>query len=347
VYEITLQESANELVQANLVGVKPGDEVGADDFTLNLFKVDTVMVKFLCSMTLGIEGTRVLYEFLRGISLVRNSDGAKEIRFVEVGDHGLSPDLVDLIKGNEDVVLKILAANPEAVAKFVESELKERDVVALAHRRQQLEFMEKLLSDKDFFTEVREQWNVRGQEAVWQRFFEINPWIFGQGLDMIAFGGVSEERLEQITTGATVAEAGKRVDALLATLGKVRSLCFVEIKHHETKLLQTSEYRPETWGPSMELAGAVAQSHKTVQKALRSIGTKLEEKDEDGFPTGELFFNYAPRSYVVAGTTSQFVQDGFIHEAKFSSFEMFRRNLRCPDVVTFDELLERTRLALG
>ncbi|MFZ1411702.1 MAG: Shedu anti-phage system protein SduA domain-containing protein, partial [Micropruina sp.] len=70
--------------------------------------------------------------------------------------------------------------------------------------------------------------------------------------------------MEQVTTGANIITAGKRIDALLQTNGLVRSLAFAEIKHHRTALLANSSYRSAAWGPSNELAGALVPVQHTV-----------------------------------------------------------------------------------
>ena len=45
---------------------------------------------------------------------------------------------------------------------------------------------------------------------------------------------------------------------------------------------------------------------------------------------------------MIAGRLSEFVSDqGGDHVGKARSFELYRRNLQAPDVITFDELLAR------
>lgn len=82
----------------------------------------------------------------------------------------------------------------------------------------------------------------------------------------------------------------------------------------------------------------------TVQAAAENIRRKLEPTEDDGTPTGEeALFNYDPRAFLVVGSLSQFKTDTGINEQKFRSFELFRRNTRRPEILTFDELYERAR----
>lgn len=179
-------------------------------------------------------------------------------------------------------------------------------------------------------------------EAAWQDFFQRNHWIFGYGLSFQFLGPAYEERLEQTVRGFDVTGRGKRVDLLMRTMGRLNSLCFVEIKKPNTDLLG-GEYRSGTWGPSDELTGAVAQVQTTVQQAMEAIRGKLDPVDGEGWPTGEALFNYEPRSYLVIGNLHEFTKDGRINQNQFRSFELYRRNTWRPEIITFDELLERAR----
>jgi hypothetical protein len=216
-------------------------------------------------------------------------------------------------------------------------------VVAFAYRKKQLEIFEKLLSDESFFESKRIEWKASGTEAVWQKFFESNPWIFGYGLNYIFTSRLDDRKLEQVTTGYAFQQSGKRTDALMKTQGFISSLCFVEIKTHNTLLLHKEPYRAESWRISEDLAGSVAQVQKTIQKAVKSIQTKIELEHRGGEPTGEIAFLYQPKAYVVIGCLDEFVTPMGINEQQFSSFELFRRNVINPEIITFDELFERAK----
>jgi hypothetical protein len=141
------------------------------------------------------------------------------------------------------------------------------------------------------------------REAVWQRFLEENPWILGISLAGQLLTSWDSAKLEQVVAGFSVGGSGKRTDALLRTSGRIRSLVFAEIKHHETPLLGANEYRPECWPASSELVGGVVQVQQTVDLAVTQLGKRLADIDK--------------------------------------SFELYRRNLYEPEIITFDELLAR------
>ena len=220
--------------------------------------------------------------------------------------------------------------NEELFAEVVRSEITKQDVVAVGYRKRQLQVFQKLLEDPQYFEDAKTRKQC-SSEAVWQKYFEKNPWIFGYGLSYIQLSGLDEKKLEQVVHGHTVAEHGKRVDALLRTRGVISSLCFVEIKTHKTALLQNQPYRQGCWAASPELSGGVSQVQGTVSLATETIRTKLSLTDEGGNPTGEETFNYAPKSFLVVGSLREFVGDHGVNQERYRSFELFRRNTASPE----------------
>jgi hypothetical protein len=239
---------------------------------------------------------------------------------------------------------KYFLEHSDLVMEIAKHHITKSDVVAFAYRKSQLGIFEGLLTTQQFFESKKAEWKVRGPEAVWQTFFEANPWIFGYGLNYIFTSQLDDKKLEQVTSGYNFQQTGKRADALMKTRGLISSLCFVEMKTHETSLLYHAKpYRAESWRVSDELAGSVAQVQKTVQKAIKDIQTKIEFQNDYGEPTGETAFLYQPKAYVVIGCLDEFITDKGINEQKYSSFELFRRNVLNPEIITFDELYERAK----
>jgi hypothetical protein len=66
-------------------------------------------------------------------------------------------------------------------------------------------------------------------------------------------------------------------------------------------------------------------------------------RDDAGDPTGEVLFNIEPRSCLVIGSLEQFHTVHGTNVPKFRSFELYRRNTWRPEIITFDELLQRAR----
>lgn len=236
----------------------------------------------------------------------------------------------------------VFHGNEELFSEVLKSEITKQDVVAVGYRKRQLQAFKRLINEPEYFAEVKQRKNCT-TEAVWQQYFEKNPWIFGYGLSYIPLSGLTDKKLEQVVHGYTVVDHGKRVDALLRTRGVISSLCFVEIKTHKTELLQNKPYRSGCWAPSEELSGGVTQVQGTVAMAAESIRSKLSLNDETGDPTGEEAFNYLPKSFLVIGSLDQFVGEHGVNQERYRSFELFRRNTNSPEIITFDELYERAR----
>ncbi len=221
------------------------------------------------------------------------------------------------------------------------------DIVNIGYRKAQLEVFEKLLS-LDGYIEIyraEKKINMHGVESVWQHFFESNPWIFGYGLNYIFNEPLEGKKLEQVVQGADVAQSGKRADGILKTSGVVNSLCLVEIKSHKTDLIKKVPYRADCWQPSDELSGGIVQSQKTTQKTIENLAISPEFRghDREGSPTGEVVYSYQPKSYLIIGNLSEFVSEAGVNKSKFASFELLRKNMRNPEIITFDELFERTK----
>ncbi|NCS88957.1 MAG: DUF4263 domain-containing protein [Ignavibacteria bacterium CG_4_9_14_3_um_filter_36_18] len=280
-----------------------------------------------------------LYNFIRNIALL-------PIKGKESGKFD-DKYLDEIILTNEQIT-KVFLQHPELVStisEFLKNDINQKDLIALGHRKEQLKKFDNLLHDEKFFQNEKAELKARNDESVWQKFFEANTWILGYGLNYIFNSPLEGKKLEQITSGNDVFNAGKRVDVFMKTRGIINSLCFGEIKTHKTPLLKkvTDAYRRECWAANDELAGGISQIQKTVQKSIKNIQTKTPVKTETGDLTGEELYLYQPKSFLLIGSLEQFKGEHGINEDKFSSFELFRRGIHNPEILTFDELFERAQ----
>ena len=275
-----------------------------------------------------------VYNLLRAIKVVSLPDSRKT-RFEAAA--------LDEAALDDEGLLNFLSSNPDLVKELLEHRLTEYEVKALGYRKNQLAEFRKMLDSIEHFEQRKEDWGTGGDEATWQAFFERNAWIFGYGLNYIFTSPLDEEKLEQIVAGSSFYQSGKRVDALLRTRGLISSLCIVEIKTHRTSLLKKSPYRPESWAISSEMAGGISQSQRAIQKAVSAIPTRVSLTTTRGEPKGDDVYSYSPKAYLVVGSLGEFITENGVNEQKFSSFEMFRRNIINPEIITFDELYERAQ----
>lgn len=227
---------------------------------------------------------------------------------------------------NFDALKALLSSTkgPELVRELAESPDLHQDIYAVATKRKALDQFERNL----------------GQglsEPDWQRFFELNPWIFGHGLTYIFLDKVGS-KLEARTTGSSFDRPGKTADGLMRTRAAISQYVLIEIKRDSTKLLKSDAYRSGCWALSDELSSAVTQAQKTTFEFSRDR-FRDDLKDRDGNDTGEVAYAVTPRSYLVIGDMSELVGNG----DKVACFELYRRHMRAPEIITFDELYQRAR----
>ncbi|MEV5003659.1 Shedu immune nuclease family protein [Nocardioides sp. LML1-1-1.1] len=262
---------------------------------------------------------------------------------------GLRPTLEpELVPGIKELTVAY-HREPEAMRALIEGDATAHDVIAVAHRKVVVTQFRRMLDEPAFFANLESTLD-KTEEGVWQHFFESHPWLLGLGLSEHLLLGWDPTKLEQTVAGQSITSAGKRTDALLRTAGLVRMLAFAEIKHHETPLLASRTYRSGCWAPGMQIVGAVAQSQGTVQLAWEQIGKALRKAASEqggGGPISDSHF-YRPRAFVVAGALRQFVSEtGQVDVDKVRSFELYRRNVTDPVILTFDEVLARAEVAVA
>ena len=274
-----------------------------------------------------------LFNFIRDV---------QTMRFGSERYQRLNDEDIEHIELTDSQASSFIKKNPELFASIIQSQITTRDVIAFGYRKRQLEIFDRLLNDANYFDKVMREKNLK-REAVWQKFFETNPWIFGYGLGYIFLSNLNEQKLEQVVQGYSLNQHGKRIDAVMKTKGIISNLCFVEIKTNVTKLLEDRPYRPGCYAPSKDLSGAVAQVQGSVADATKSLANKISIFDALGNQTGETIYNYQAKSFIVIGSLDEFLGEFGINEDKLRSFELFRKNIISPEIITFDELYERAK----
>jgi hypothetical protein len=201
------------------------------------------------------------------------------------------------------------------------------EINILLGRRQGLEEYETHMRDDDW------------SEAQWQDFFERQQWVFGYGLDyrvMRQFG-------REITVGGGGTDnRNKPMIDYLMTFTDYTVL--VEIKRPDTPLFKESRSgRAGTWEFSSDFMSAVSQIIEQKAEWL-SFAQTGEHYNKAGTETLKARTKNT-KSILVIGSTEEFARSGNVRDKNvmYDTFELFRRETRSIDILTFDELLERAR----
>jgi len=218
-----------------------------------------------------------------------------------------------------------------------------RDIVNVGYRKKQVEIFDKLLHKQDYLEEYRKENKITDTkpEKVWQHFFRNNEWIFGYGLDYRFL-----EILQNEAHTANTDLAGRDGSISDSLLGCSKFTVLVEIKRPDTPLFESSKNRANSWKLSDNLIESLSQILE--QKASWQIkgevnannnfndeGTLIQQKTLD------------PKSILIIGSDSQFEGIEKVKQIKLRTFELFRRDSRNIEILTYDELYERAKFIVS
>lgn len=211
--------------------------------------------------------------------------------------------------------------------RSLQANLSAEEINLLLGRRQALEVFGAKLESVDW------------TEIDWQNFFETQNWVFGYGLDYRIMRLFDRE----MTVGAAGTDNREKptVDFLMSFTDYT---VLVEIKRPDTPIFRTQRVgRSGTWSFSSDFMDAVSQVLE--QKAEWLGAAKLNDHfDKSGMKRLEARTRDS-KTVLVIGSSAEFMRSGNEREAliKMDTFELFRRENRNLEIVTFDELYDRAK----
>lgn len=278
---------------------------------------------------------RTFLQFISSIDL----KGVSERRIaladdsLDVIDADTRKKITTLLSGNEgsELIKELLDAGV----------ITGQDLVNTGYRKQQLEIFHRLLYDgymPDYKRNVLKKPDTK-DETAWQLFFDRNPWIFGYGLSYRFLSILQREFSASDTTAA-----GKDEVISDFLLGDPRFTTFVELKKPDTPLFGNNKNRSGSWCLSEELIWAVSQILEQKVSGQQKIETNKELLNGHG----EIITQHAcdPKIILIIGCWDQVERSSDpygIKAIKRKTFELFRRDSRNIEIVTYDELYERAR----
>jgi len=202
-----------------------------------------------------------------------------------------------------------------------DQKLTKQDLDILSGRKDGLKiFHEKLYIDKDW------------TEPKWQIFFKENTWIFGYGLDY-RFQSILQREAHLSDSDLD----GKNTIKGDFLTGGTDFTVVVELKRPDTKLFESTTNRARSWKMSAILFDSISQilaqkaywEKKSVKDNFNEEGELIKQKTLD------------PKCILVIGSREQFSGNEREKDMKLRTFEMFRRDSRNIEILTYDELYER------
>ncbi len=234
--------------------------------------------------------------------------------------------------------IKTLLSSPEGLSVVEEiiksGSINSKDIINLGYRKEQLLIFNKLLTDNNAVADYRSEHEIKtsGDEAIWQFFFTENQWIFGYGLKYQFLGLITDQ--PHYGGESVIGTGGQRGDYLMATGADKRFTVLVEIKTPQADLVRNG-IRSGVHSVGIALVDGVSQLQINCQ-TWETEGSRTDANRELALQNN--FYTHEPRAILIIGHTKQLDSLN-----KKNSFEIFRANLRSPEILTFDELYQRAK----
>lgn len=271
-----------------------------------------------------------LKSFLNFISEI-DLKGITERRLKILDDQELDFDTIKSVK-------TLLSKN--GGAEIVETLINEgiitsKDIVNTAFRKRGLQIFKRLISENNYWKVYATEngQSTHSEEKMFQYFFEKNQWIFGYGLDY-RYQNILQREVH--LSDAELNGSNSVIGDYL--LGDKMFTTFIELKKPSTNLFGKSSNRSNSWKLSNDLIDSFSQilEHKAsgllqLEKPQYINGEPLKQKAFDS------------KVVLIIGHWNELDESSstFEREIKKKTFELFRRDSRNVEIMTFDELYER------
>ncbi|MFA7718128.1 MAG: Shedu immune nuclease family protein [Candidatus Absconditabacterales bacterium] len=236
-------------------------------------------------------------------------------------------DLGENISFDEDLIKKLSLLSKDedgykTLKEFLQNELTNEEVVGLGDRKKQLIEFQSLLED------------VTKDEKNRQKFFETNSRIFGYGLDYKYLGILQREA--DVGTSDLSGGNSPITDFLM---GCKDFTVLVELKAPKIDLFSNVQDRSNSWKLSNDLLYSISQI--LAQKADWQIKSQTPQFTKDGKEIKQQTID--PKTILIIGRSKDYSGEDQDQQIKKRTFELFRRNLKNIEILTYDELYERAR----
>lgn len=217
--------------------------------------------------------------------------------------------------------IKISDTDKQAAMSMITEDktaVKQTDSVTLTKLKNDIE----LVSLERLISSYEELMSKKTREEPWQQLFNQNPFILS-----LTFGYPAIKISDQASVGGKkLSGDGDKITDYLIKNGVTNNLALIEIKKPSSNLLNKTPYRGEVYCASTELTGSVTQvldQSYQLQQNIAAIKNNNRIYDIE---------TYAVHCILVIGTMPTDYD-------KKKSFEIYRRNSKNVQIITYDELL--------
>lgn len=215
------------------------------------------------------------------------------------------------------------------------------DVVSIGFRRKGLVKFREFLDDEDKLILYGNEHGlpIDKPEKIWQHFFDNNRWIFGYGLDYRFLGILQREA--EVGESDTGGRDGSITDFLL---GCKDFTVLVEIKKPSTSLFVDSRTAAGVQRISNDLVRSISQilGQKADWQVRSTHGRNFDDQGNEIIQK-----TVDPKCLLIIGRSTEYRATDRDSRVKARTFEMFRRDSRNIDIVTYDELYERAEFIVS
>lgn len=249
----------------------------------------------------------------------------------------------------EDVekLISLINENPNAkeiLEKISEKDISPEDIAKILNKGK--EKIEEILSkiNDDSSNDLYNKLNIKfiktdylkenltnDNEEFWQRLIEDNPKIISNVIPSVLTLICSKPYVG----GKALNNKGGNYSDFVYNCGP-NNVSLIEIKTPCTQLLKNTVYRANVYAPSEELTGAIVQLRKQKDNFIKEYYANKVHSEEQGI-TLEL---YDPKCYLIIGNN-----EGLSPQQQ-SSFELFRKELKDIEIITFTELIKKLELII-
>ncbi|QVI74889.1 Shedu immune nuclease family protein [Pseudomonas syringae] len=219
-----------------------------------------------------------------------------------------------LNSGDQDSVITILKTHSKQIA--------EAKPEALAKLQDEIE----LVTLEILIKKYEEKLKKITVESEWQNFFDSNKFIL-----TMAFGYPIVQILGQASVGGgQLIGGGSKFADFISRNSQTNNAAIFEIKTPGTPLLNRAPFRGKVYSATKEFTGAIVQILDQKYQLAKNLPI-LKSNDRD-----LMLEAYAVHCCLIIGSTPKDLDEQ-------KSFELFRRNSREVEIITFDELLEKLK----